>query len=684
MCRLVVFCLAFFSLHAFGQEEGTAAGSRAADQDTLDLREHIVRASLPGYDRGLAATGTTADSILLNANERSSLKGVLEWVPGVQMDTRGLGGSARLSIRGSVLRAPFGVRGVKVYWGPFPITLADGTVPLELLDPVVVSAVEAVRSIGSPLYGSAPAGLLLAEFPRVQGNGREVSVRYTRGSNEFDRLESEFGWRRNGCYVEGGGVLQNNVGYREQESSNKQQAFVVGGAAGRRGSITGAITYQHAYWQLPGSLDSLTATETPTAANPWSRTIDAHVDKSQVFGGLNVERRLGNTWRLRGTITGQHIDKRNPYGTNSAFSGVKEESYNAAGLRLSANGSKRVRKWMLEWELGAEGLYEEDDLLDRAYDADLYSTTVRTNALFTIANATPYLVVQAQYRRRLWLFAGIGGEFNDYVADDRRTQQQDRGVGRQSAWPHAGVRLRVARGIHAHLRYAEGVSRPTVTELWAGSALNTGLFPEHVSELEFAVHVGNRDSTVQASVAGFHRSIRDRIITGTDLLGRPSTTNAGDAVMQGVEFDASGQFGIGQDARLIVRGFFSAQVLSAVEPTSGMDGERLAGVPLLTGGVNLQLHGWHGWNAMLSSRYTGDVLARDESDDVVPGALLCAARIGHQFNIARHGAVEVFVLCENLLDQRYSEWVQLNDPGGRFYNPAPGRSYFGGVRVRLH
>ncbi|MEO8067437.1 MAG: TonB-dependent receptor [Flavobacteriales bacterium] len=683
MSRLVVSCLVLFAFDGFGQVEGTSANSSGQHGDTLQLHEHLVRGSLPRYDRGLAATGTTADSILLDTYERASLQGALAWVPGVQMDTRGLGGSARLSIRGSVLRAPFGVRGVKVYWGPFPITLADGTTPLELLDPSVIGDLEAVRSIGSPLYGSAPAGLLLTELPDLRTDGREVSLGYTRGSYEFDRLETELAWRRNGRFVSGGGVLQNNVGYREQESSNKQQAFLVGGRAGPRGSATGAITYQHAYWQLPGSLDSLTAAGTPTAANAWSRVIDAHVDKSQIFGGLNAEHRFGRIWLLRVTITGQRIDKKNPYGTNSAFTGVKEEHYSAAGLRLSATGRAWLSKWLIEWELGAEGLYEEDDLMDRSYDANLVATSVRTDALFTIGNATPYIVVQAQYRHRLWLFGGVGGELNDYVVDDRHTFHQDQGVGRQSAWPHAGLRLRVTRGVHVHLRYAEGVSRPTITELWTGSALNIGLFPEHVSEVEIAMHIASRDSTMRASVAGFHRSIGDRIVTGTDLSGRPSTGNAGDAVMQGVEMDGSVQLGIGHAAWFVARGFFSVQALSAVDHDRHIDGERLAGVPLLTGGINLQLHGWRGWNATLSSRYTGDVLAHDGGDEALPGAVLCAARIGHEFHIARRGAVELFMLCENLLDEQYSGWVQLNDPGGRYYNPAPGRSYFGGVRVRL-
>jgi iron complex outermembrane recepter protein len=47
-------------------------------------------------------------------------------VPGVKMDERSPG-SYRLSIRGNLLRSPFGVRNVKVYWNGIPFTDANGT-----------------------------------------------------------------------------------------------------------------------------------------------------------------------------------------------------------------------------------------------------------------------------------------------------------------------------------------------------------------------------------------------------------------------------------------------------------------------------------------------------------------------------------------------------------------------------
>src|SRR6476620_4877254 len=54
-----------------------------------------------------------------------SLVPVLNTVPGVRMEERSPG-SYRLSIRGSVLRSPFGERNVKIYLDEFPLTDAGG------------------------------------------------------------------------------------------------------------------------------------------------------------------------------------------------------------------------------------------------------------------------------------------------------------------------------------------------------------------------------------------------------------------------------------------------------------------------------------------------------------------------------------------------------------------------------
>jgi len=42
----------------------------------------------------------------------------------------------------------------------------------------------------------------------------------------------------------------------------------------------------------------------------------------------------------------------------------------------------------------------------------------------------------------------------------------------------------------------------------------------------------------------------------------------------------------------------------------------------------------------------------------------------------------VFAGIDNLFDRRYAGSVIVNDSNGRFFEPAPGRTYFVGVELR--
>jgi iron complex outermembrane receptor protein len=44
---------------------------------------------------------------------------------------------------------------------------------------------------------------------------------------------------------------------------------------------------------------------------------------------------------------------------------------------------------------------------------------------------------------------------------------------------------------------------------------------------------------------------------------------------------------------------------------------------------------------------------------------------------------DLFLGVDNLLDQDYSLGNDLNAPGGRYYNAAPGRNYYLGFNVRF-
>src|SRR6478609_2638149 len=150
-----------------------AANARHADQDTVRrLDEVIVKAY--ASERPLtevpAAIGVI-DSTSLNRFNNTSLLPALNTIPGVRMEERSPG-SYRLSIRGSTLRSPFGVRNVKVYWNGLPLTDGGGNTYLNILDFNSVNHIEVVKGPGASLYGAGTGGVVLLN----SGLKREANV----------------------------------------------------------------------------------------------------------------------------------------------------------------------------------------------------------------------------------------------------------------------------------------------------------------------------------------------------------------------------------------------------------------------------------------------------------------------------------------------------------------------------
>src|SRR5690606_17490485 len=87
----------------------------------------------------------------------------------------------RLSLRGSLLRSPFGVRNVKVYLDEFPLTDAGGNTYLNLIDPRNIRNIEILKGPDGSLFGANSGGVVLLNVAPKQ-NDPALSLNVTGGS----------------------------------------------------------------------------------------------------------------------------------------------------------------------------------------------------------------------------------------------------------------------------------------------------------------------------------------------------------------------------------------------------------------------------------------------------------------------------------------------------------------------
>jgi iron complex outermembrane receptor protein len=237
-----------------------------------------------------------------------------------------------------------------------------------------------------------------------------------------------------------------------------------------------------------------------------------------------------------------------------------------------------------------------------------------------------------------------------------------------------------------HLRVSAGNAfrNPNVFDLYATSvsgggitfAANPSLTPETVKSWEAGVR--HRFATgTSVDAAYYENRIKDLIYRQADLTVDPSgnyriNMNAGQGRTRGVEFSVRQPIVEGFEFRTTYS--YTDAIITDNPGNPAIVGKHVTFIPDHMASV--QLLGRRGpWNGSLAGHYTGRLFSTDTNTDTtkgVPGSYspFFTMDASASYEITRR--VQPFVTFENLLDRRY--YV--------FYL-SPGRTVFGGVRVRL-
>ncbi|HEU5291694.1 MAG TPA: TonB-dependent receptor plug domain-containing protein, partial [Cyclobacteriaceae bacterium] len=225
-------------------------------QEDVDTIKHLREVIVQGYLTKQPILQSPASVAILDKNELSknsqqSLLPAVNTVPGIRMEERSPG-SYRLSIRGSLLRSPFGVRNIKVYLNNLPLTDAGGNTYINLVDPALVDRLEFLKGPDGSLFGANSGGVVLMES--ITGSPA-LTASVTGGSygmfHENLRMQNSSGkteWSLGQAY-------QRADGYR-QHSFMKRLTGIGTGAVkyGLDNTMKLFVLYSDLHYQTPGGL----------------------------------------------------------------------------------------------------------------------------------------------------------------------------------------------------------------------------------------------------------------------------------------------------------------------------------------------------------------------------------------------------------------------------------------------
>jgi iron complex outermembrane receptor protein len=688
----------------------TPAARLAAQQspppsDTTNARA-LPSATVVGYGQRLPLRRTAAgvgviDQTIIQRFNENSLASAVNTLPGVRLEERATA-SYRISVRGSTLRSPFGVRNVKLYYFDIPFTEANGTTPLNILDPSQLGRIEVLKGPAGSVYGAGTGGVVRLENRRPAAGQSQAQVGYSVGSYGLRRFTASAEASGKGTdYWRAQYAHQQLDGYRQQ-SALRRDVFAVDGQLSPSDKQTLSVhaLYTDLYYQLPGGLTRTQFEQNPRQARPGTAAAPGTVAQQGSYAsqtgllGLTHEYRFSERWRTTATVYGRSTRVATPYLVD-----WERDAILGGGGRATLNYKGLLAGRVLRVQGGGE--FQTSFTDSRSYlNVGGAPTTLRYDD--EISTRTGFVFTQADYELPAGFLLTAGASYNRLRYQLARVSSAAANpngyVVAQTFRPEVSPRLALLKEltptISAYASVSTGYSPPTEAEFRpSDGSINRDLQAERGTSYE----VGSRGTLLGGrlifDVALFDFELRNTIVSRTDAQGFQLYANSGNTHQRGAEVAASGWLwrpAASADApsppaglRLWGSYAYNHFRFGTYESASGQSfsGNRLTGTAPHTLSAGLDFSEHLGFYASPTLSHQAMIPLNDANTDYAAGYWVFGGRAGWRRTLMGRLAVDLYAGVENAGDRRYSLGNDLNAFGGRYFQPAAGRNYYGGAQV---
>jgi iron complex outermembrane recepter protein len=688
------------ALCALGGAPATAQRGRSADStkaDSLNARGlESVSVSATRSDAPLSRTPFAVQRLdrsdISLGRPAIGLDESLALVPGVYAANRyNFSYDERISIRGFGARSAFALRGIMVLLDGIPETLPDGTGQVTNLELGESDRMEVLRGSSSALFGNASGGVISIWSDPVPPSQATEDVRVEGGGSGLGLDRGWTKWLSTTRAPVGDGVAQLTVS-RFAYAGERQHS-----TADLR-NINSRITLPvGAGWVLSGVASvgddpradnpgALTATElraNPDSAAAINITTRAGKQVSQVQSGVTLRRLFDGGGEAAITTFGSARDLKNP--TTFSYIELVEHTY---GVRASVVRPFEVAGLPQTLTFGADAQQERNDRVNFGTSGGQPNGVLSLNQLEHVAQLGPFVQSAVDLLPRVTLTGGARYDRTEFRAFDRlitATNPDDSGDRLMSAPSGSlGLNVRATSATTLYANVGTSFETPTTTELAnrpdTAGGFNPSLNPQKATNYEVGAR-GSLATIVTYSAAVYQANVRDELIS----FGEPSSPgrvfyrNAGQARHRGVELGAqvAPVPGLSLAANWTLSDF---QYVNYTTGTHVLDGRELPGIPPQW--LDLVLHArpafaQGGW-ADVEISHAASYLVDDTLNTRNAAWTTAAVRVGWVGQVSGQ-RVGPFVAVNNLFDKRYVSSVVINATGGRYYEPAPGRTVYLGL-----
>jgi iron complex outermembrane receptor protein len=669
-----------------------SAGASAQDAQKAPTAGSMVvtatRTEAPVFDIPAAIDVVSGEEMRVHRANIDLSEGVGK-IPGIVVQNRyNYAQDLQVSSRGFGARAAFGVRGVRLLQDGIPLTMPDGQGQTALFDLDGADRIEVLRGPFAALYGNSSGGVIHllsatgSKPPQVQANGTNTDEGTWRAAMNFAGQAGSTDFSGNLSRFDTDGFRDHSAARRD--FANAWVRFRPGDAS--------TLTILGNWLDQPDTQDPLGLTQAqleqdPTQAGIGAEAFNTRKSISHAQGGMayNHEFSDQNSVRAVGYYGDRQVEQylANPSAAITGSGGVVDLDRQFGGGSLQWHHSGTVGSGTYQFTLGAEYDHMKERRQGFVNNAGVRGE-LRRDEDDTVDSFDQFLIASWSPTERWKLSGGVRRTDVSFEAEDFFivTGNPDDSGSRdfQSTQPVLGVLFQATPAVHLFASAGQGFETPTFSEMAyrpdGAPGLNFDLEPAKTDNFEAGakMRLGNAS---QLTTTLFHAETEDDIVTGpAPFPGRNTFVNAERTKREGAEL-ALATAGFDGALTLDLAYTYTRAQFEEFVNFSGLDlsGNQIPGVPENSAYAELVWrHARSGFTAGVEGRWADEVFVDDINSAAADSYVVFNLHAGFRQRVGTW-QFEEFLRVDNVADEEYVGSVVVNAVNGRFFEPAPPRTY---------
>ena len=645
----------------------------AQDSTVISLPSITVEAT-----RQLETYSTAARSIyvrnhdMVQSEPGLSLQRALRGLPGIHISERGhfaLG--ERIIVRGMGYRAAFGVRGLQAFLNGVPLTMPDGQSMLDIVDPVFIGRSELLRGPSSLFWGNASGGVLHL------ANSRDASplrARYMTGSYGLSHALASSSFQVGRHHVSTYASRVEKTGYRAHSKGDFLRAGITTQSV-LTSETAIEFTLNTGFQDVlsPGSLTLDQLQSDPKQADARNEHQSAGKESQHVQSGLTLHTQT-SLGRLTATAYGIRRSLNNPL--SFAWSELERV---AGGIyaQLQNDLSSAV-----SLTTGLDIRYMRDDRIRYNNDSGRQGDRTLLDQKENVQNLSLFAGLNTRISSRWGLTSGLRLDRMHFKMTDQFLSNGDQSGDRNfmAVSPSIGI-LYQSSTLTWYANLGTAFETPTTTEFINSPSgeddFNSDLGPQTTIGMELGVRGQIKPVHLDIDVSIYALRIQDRLLPRQGEDGRTWYFNGGKNRHYGTEVALA--WPVDQPLRVEV----AYQYGSYTFLNEGEKGLKIPGVPTHQAHLTLHASTSNGWTSEIVLEAASKMWGNNSNTAQSDAFTVVDIYLSHSDWQVGPVMLHPFARVQNIFDHDYVRSLVVNAFGGRYFEPAEGRSFQIGLGMSL-